>query len=83
MFYHLVRPNHAEFKKNFFNNRSANKNINYVYFNKHDKQLITVYDDGESHETTYCHLQKRSMSLNFTEYTEFYIKEHEFTLTLD
>jgi|UniRef100_A0A6C0CZB6 glycosyltransferase involved in cell wall biosynthesis len=83
MFYHLVRPNHPEFKKNFFNNRSPNKNINYVYFSKKDKQLITVYDDGESHETTYCHLQKRSMSLNFTEYTEFYIKEHEFSLVLE
>jgi hypothetical protein len=78
-FYHMFRPDHATLPKNFFNGSQPGKNISYLYFNK--EKLMVAYDGGETVETTYCHLQKRTMSLPFTDYTDgYYIGEHAFSL---
>jgi hypothetical protein len=51
--------------------------IKHVYYNK---SLITYYDDGTEEESSYCHLQKRNMSLPFTHYeNRFYINENSFS----
>ena len=81
-FYYLFRPDHDKREKNFFNNSNPNKNISYLYFNKKEETLSILYDnENKLYETPYCHLQKRSMELNFTEYDDgYYINEHSFTI---
>lgn len=84
-FFELFRPNYKTYKKNFFNNIKPHKNINYLYYDKKTSVLKTVYDDGESYETTYCHLHKRKMDLPFSlsnsEYNiGYYIGEYSFSL---
>ena len=75
----MIRPNHESYEKNFFNNSKPLKNINHLYYDKIQSKLITIYDDGESYETTYCHLQKRKMEISFTTYEKgFYIYENKF-----
>ena len=84
VFYHKFRPDHGNLDKNFFNSNDHSKNINYVCFDNKNRQLITTYEDGQSFESTYCHLQKRKMKLEFVQYEDkFYIKEHEFTVVVD
>ena len=79
IFYNMIRPNHESYEKNFFNNSKPLKNINHLYYDKIQSKLITIYDDGESYETTYCHLQKRKMEISFTTYEKgFYIYENKF-----
>ena len=79
-FYWMVRPDHESYKKNFFNNSKPHKNIHYLRYDRKGG-LQTVYDDGEICETSYCHLQKRKMSLPFSSYENgFYIGETGFFL---
>ena len=66
-FYHLSRPEHAKYAKNFFNNLKPAKNITYLKYKA--GSLQTVYDDGEVQETSYVHLQKRKMSYEKVEDT--------------
>jgi mannosyltransferase OCH1-like enzyme len=80
-FYGMFRPDWKERSKNFFNNSHPEKNINHLFFDKIHEKLITIYDDGQSYENTYCHLQKRKMELPFNEYkTGYYINENNFSL---
>jgi len=77
-FFHMSRPDHATFEKNFYDLYNPRKNINYVQY---DKAILTVvYDDGSSREALYCHLQKRKMNLELTAYDSFHIKESTFVM---
>jgi len=80
-FYFLFRPEWKVNNKNFFNNSRPGTNLNHLFFDKIQEKLITVYDDGESYETTYCHLQKRKMDLpNEPLDRGFYINETSFSV---
>jgi hypothetical protein len=80
-FYHLSRPNHKEYTNNFYDLYNPTKSISHLYFDKDDAKLKVFYDNGESRETTYCHLQKRKMELTFDSYDKgYYINEHSFSL---
>jgi predicted SAM-dependent methyltransferase len=57
------------------------KDIDHLYYDR-DGRLTVVYDDGESRQAIYCHLQKRAMSLDFDQYDDgYYIYENAFRLT--
>ena len=71
-FYHLFRKNLQE--KNFFNVTHPEKNIKHVFY---DEKLITYYDDGSSEESSYCHLQKRKMTIMHND-SSYYINEDSF-----
>ena len=77
-FYHMCRPDHATHEKNFFDVYNAEKNINYVHYNKGD--LTVYYDDGSSRPASYCHLQKRKMDMPAGKVTDdYFINENSFT----
>jgi len=71
-FYHLSRPDHAKWEKNFYDVYNSKKNIKHL-----------LYDDGSSRETLYCHLQKRKMEYSFKLYDKYYIMENSFTIEID
>lgn len=75
-FFHLSRPDHLEWKKNFYDLYNPKKNINHVVYDK--SKLTVLYDDGTSRETLYCHLQKRKMDYSFKVYDKYYITENSF-----
>ncbi len=80
-FYHMSRPDHKSRTKNFYDVYNANKNINYLYYDKSSFNLSVVYDTGERRDVLYCHLQKRKMDLPFTSYDKgYYINENSFSL---
>lgn len=82
-FYHLSRPNHKEYQVNFYDLYNTQKNIKHVYFDKINAKLMVSYEDGETRETTYAHLQKRKMNLPFKSYDQgFYILENSFSTTV-
>ena len=79
-FYYLFRPDHAKLEKNYFDVYNHSKNIKQLYYTNNQK-LTVFYDDGSEREVLYCHLQKRAMTLPFTEYVDgYYIQEHGFAL---
>jgi hypothetical protein len=75
-FFQLSRPDHSEWKKNFYDLYNSKKNIKHVVYDK--SKLIVLYDDGTSRETLYCHLQKRKMNYSFKVYDKYYITENSF-----
>jgi len=80
-FYHMSRPDHAKRAKNFYDVYNSTKDIDHVYYDKGTGVLTVKYDDGSNREASYCHLQKRKMSLPFTEYeTGYCINEHGFSM---
>ena len=57
-----------------------NNNIKYLYFNKVTEKLIVILENNNELEVTYCHLQKRKMSINFINYHNFfYIFKDQFS----
>ena len=80
-FFHISRPDHAKYSKNFYDVYNSNKNINYLYYDKTESKLSVLYDTGERRDVLYCHLQKRKMDLPFTLYHKgYYINEHSFSI---
>jgi GR25 family glycosyltransferase involved in LPS biosynthesis len=80
-FYHMSRPDHKSWTKNFYDVYNPNKNINYLYYDKSSFNLSVIYDTGERRHVLYCHLQKRKMELPFTSYDKgYYINENSFSL---
>ena len=63
-FFGLFRQDHAQRKKNFFDVYHPNKDIDHVSYDR-DGRLTVVYDDRDSRQSIYCHLQKRAMALDF------------------
>jgi len=83
-FYYLFRPDYASLTKNFFHAYNIPKNISHLYYDNINSKLIMTYDDGESKEVLYCHLQKRKMDLPFNSYIDgYYINEYSFSETLN
>jgi tetratricopeptide (TPR) repeat protein len=79
-FFGRFREDHAQRNKNFFDAYHPNKEINYVHYDR-DGRLTVVYDDGESRQSLYCHLQKRAMSMDFERHENgYYIREDAFRL---
>lgn len=87
-FHHLFRTTNLQHQqekpqqvKNFFNNSKPEKNIQHLFYDKRQGTLTTVYEDGESYETSYCHLQKRKMELKLTLplNENYYINENNFS----
>lgn len=78
-FYHLSRPDHVEWEKNFYDVYNSKKNIKHLLYD--NAKLTVLYDDGSSREALYCHLQKRKMDYSFKLYDKYYILEKEFSLT--
>lgn len=76
-FYHLSRPNWQSYTKNFYDLYNPTKNILHVQY---DNKLTVSYEDGTSREALYCHIQKRKMSLPFTDHKGFYINENGFSV---
>jgi len=79
-FYHLSRPDHAEWEKNFYDVYNSKKNIKHLLYD--NAKLTVLYDDGSSREALYCHLQKRKMDYSFKLYDKYYILEKEFSTRL-
>ena len=81
-FFGLFRQDHAQREKNFFDAYHPDKDIDHVYYDR-DGRLTVVYDDGDSRQSIYCHLQKRAMSMDFDRYEDgYYICEDAFRLVL-
>ena len=79
-FFGLFRQDHAERKKNFFDVYHSDKEIDYVHYDR-DGRLTVVYEDGDSRQSIYCHLQKRTMLMDFERYENgYYIHEDAFRL---
>lgn len=83
MFFHLFRPDHKQRSRNFFDVYNAQKDIKYGWSHP-DGTLTVYYEDGTLRDVLYCHLQKRSMTLPFTDSkTGYCVKEHEFSLNAE
>jgi predicted SAM-dependent methyltransferase len=81
-FFGLYRQDHADRNKNFFEVYRPDKEINYVHYDR-DGRLSVVYEEGDSRQSIYCHLQKRAMSVDFEQYKNgYYIREDAFCLAL-
>jgi hypothetical protein len=79
-FFGLFRRDYAQRKKNFFDAYQPDKDIDHVYYDR-DGRLTVVYDDGDSRQSIYCHLQKRAMLLDFDRFENgYYICEDAFRL---
>ena len=79
-FFGLFRQDHAQRRKNFFDAYHPEKEIDHVYYDR-DGRLTVVYDDQDSRQSIYCHLQKRTMSMDFDRYENgYYIREDAFRL---
>jgi hypothetical protein len=80
--FHTLRPDHNKNPK-FLDLGNPLIDIEYLYFDKQNEKLITVYIDGIEKENTYCHLQKRKMEIKFDKYDNiFYINQYSFSLTM-
>lgn len=93
MFYHLFRPDHERFAKNFFDVTQHKKNISFLRYD--DGNLKVKYEDDSVREISYCHLQKRTMSFDTPiidepnkismvipqdfSFNNYFIDEHEFS----
>ena len=81
-FYMLFRQDHAQREKNFFEAYHPDKDIDHVYYDR-EGRLTVVYDNGDSRQAIYCHLQKRAMSIDFDRHDDgYYICEDAFRLVL-
>lgn len=79
-FFGLFRPDYAQRRKNFFDKYHPAKDIDYVYCDGGGR-LTVVYDDGDSRQSIYCHLQKRVMSIGYDQHEDgYYIHENAFSL---
>jgi len=79
-FFERFRQDHAQRKKNFFDAYHPDKEIDYVHYGR-DGRLTVVYEDGQTRQTIYCHLQKRAMSIDFERHENgFDIREDTFRL---
>jgi len=79
-FFGLLRADHAQREKNFFENYRPDKDIRHLYCDREGRMTV-VYDDGESRQSIYCHIQKRHMALDFDRAENgYYIGEHAFSL---
>ena len=79
-FFGLFRSDHATRNRNFFDAYNPDKNIDTIYC-RPDGGLVVKYDNGDSRKSIYCHLQKRSMSLDFDRgELGYYIGEDKFSL---
>jgi hypothetical protein len=79
-FWGLFRQDHAQRKKNFFDVYHSDKEIDYVHYDRSGR-LTVVYEDGDSRQCIYCHLQKRAMLMDFVRYENGYdIREDAFCL---
>jgi glycosyltransferase involved in cell wall biosynthesis len=79
-FFGLFRQDHARRKKNFFDVYHPDKEIDYVRYDGGGR-LTVVYEDGDSRQSIYCHLQKRAMLINFDRHENgYYIREDAFRL---
>jgi glycosyltransferase involved in cell wall biosynthesis len=77
-FFGLFRADHARRAKNFFDTHHPDKNIDHVYYDR-GGSLTVVYDDGDCRPSIYCHMQKRTMSIDFDRYENgYYIRENSF-----
>ena len=57
--------------------------ISYLEFNTSTESLIAYFKDGTQRNTSYVHLQKRPMTVEFSSYTDnFYITSNQFVTTL-
>ena len=55
--------------------------IHYVSFDKKLEKLIIKFKNNEELETSYIHLQKRKMDINFEKYNDiFYIFKNSFEI---
>jgi len=80
-FFGLFRPDHAQRNKNFFDGYHSDKEIDYVHYDRNGR-LTVVYEDRDSRQSIYCHLQKRAMLVDFDRYENgYYIFEDAFSLT--
>jgi Glycosyl transferases group 1 len=70
-FYAMFRQDHAERKKNFFETYHPDKDIDHLHYDR-EGRLTVVYDNRDSRQAIYCHLQKRAMSMNFERYKNGY-----------
>ena len=76
----MSRPDYAQWEKNFYDIYHPKDNINYIYYDKVNTKLTVLYDNGNTREILYCHLQKRKMELPFTTYKSgYYINENSFS----
>jgi len=56
--------------------------INYLSYDSSTGELITYFQDGRIQPTSYVHLQKRKMAINFEDYLhKFYIHKESFDIT--
>ena len=79
-YFELFRKDHAQRKKNFFDGYHSDKEIDYVHYDR-DGKLTVVYEDRDSRQSLYCHMQKRAMSINFDRHENgYYIGEKAFSL---
>jgi hypothetical protein len=77
-YYHLSRPDHASWDKNFFDVYNSMKNIDHLFYDD-DGKLTVIYDDGTQRECIYCHLQKRPMDVRIDAAGNgFIIRENSF-----
>lgn len=63
IFFGLFRDDHASRSKNFFDVYNPSKDIDHVRCGA-DGRLTVIYDDGSMRPASYCHLQKRRMSVD-------------------
>lgn len=79
-FFGLFRADYAQRKKNFFDVYNSDKDIDFVRYDR-EGRLTVVYDNRDSRQSIYCHLQKRAMSIDFDRYENgYYIGEDSFLL---
>ena len=79
-YFGMFRKDHAQRKKNFFDNYHPDKEIDYVHYDR-DGRLTVVYEDGDSRQSIYCHMQKRAMLMDSDRYENgYYIREDAFRL---
>ncbi|MGI4763961.1 MAG: DUF6625 family protein [Janthinobacterium lividum] len=62
-FFGLFRLDHASRTKNFFDAYNPSKDIDHVTYDATGR-LTVAYDDRSTRSASYCHLQKRRMTLN-------------------
>jgi hypothetical protein len=79
-FFGLFRPDYAQRPRNFFDAYNPTKDIDHLYYDR-EGRLTVVYENLDSRQAMYCHLQKRAMSINFDRYENgYYIRENTFSL---
>ena len=66
-----------------FKTTTSKQLVKHITFDKFSKSLVVLFDDGNTKDVTYAHLQKRKMLYEFTDYNDiFYILKDRFSLTI-